>query len=250
MFKPLPLSTRSICALAVLGTVLLGEADLPARETCPVEVKLLLSTQATKTAIGSLGLAKKTAGRVYFYDTDGLDLFRQGVILRAREGADNDFTVKVRQVDGDDASRLRQEFPCEIDRMRESAHVSFSVDSNYKTARAPRTGDEVRKLLSATQGDLLRKAGVSIDWGRIKRVAVIDSMKWTTSARSPYGKLALELWKWPEGEILELSKRAGAEADAAAYSDLERLSEKKELPLSASQDTKTGTVLQSHHASP
>ena len=87
-------------------------------------------------------------------------------------------------------------------------------------------------------------------WERVRAVAAIDSTKWTTSARSTYGKLALELWKWPDGAILELSARAGAESAERAYSDLQHLSQTKGLPLSASQDTKTGTVLLSHPASP
>jgi hypothetical protein len=114
----------------------------------------------------------------------------------------------------------------------------------------PETGKEVRTLLSTAQGDLLRKAGVSIDWVRVKRVAAIESTKWATSAQSPFGRLALELWKWPDGEILELSARAGSQAGAAAYSKLEHLSKTKGLPLSPSQNTKTATVLQSRGASP
>jgi len=241
-----------MCALAMLGAILFCEAELPARESCPVEVKLLLSSQVTEAAIGSLGLAKKTTGRVYFFDTDALDLFKQGVILRVREDADNDITVKVRQPDGGGQihyARLAG-VPCEIDQTRDGAHVSYSVGSSRKLVRVPETGNEVRKLLSTAQGDLLRKAGVSVDWVRVKRVAAIDSTKWATSAQSPFGRLALELWKWPDGEILELSARAGSQAGAAAYSRLEHLSETKGLPLSASQDTKTATVLQSRDASP
>jgi hypothetical protein len=239
--------------LVAFGAMLLHGADLPARENCPVEVKLLLSTQAAQTAIDSLGLAKKTAGRVYFYDTGTMDLFKRGVILRVRAGADNDLTVKVRQPDGDEQirpSRLPETIPCEIDQTRDGSHVSYSVGSSYKAVRVPDTGKEIRKLLSKAQADLLRAVGVSIDWERVTHVAAIDSTKWTTSAQSPYGKLALELWTWPEGAILELSARAGAKSAEAAYSGLEQLSRKKGLALSASQDTKTGTVLQSHPASP
>ena len=112
-------------ALAMLGAILFCEAELPARESCPVEVKLLLSSQATEAAIGSLGLAKKTTGRVYFFDTDALDLFKQGVILRVREDANNDITVKVRQPEGGGQihySRMAG-VPCEIDQTGDGAHA-------------------------------------------------------------------------------------------------------------------------------
>jgi hypothetical protein len=237
----------------VLATaMLLCGADLPARESCPVEVKLLLSADVAQTAIGSLGLGGKAEGRVYFFDTDALDLLKHGVILRVRQGASNDLTVKVRQPGGDQqiAPTLSEQFPCEIDRTREGAHVSYSVGAGLTAVPAPETGNEVRKLLSAAQNNLLRKAGVSIAWDRVKRVAEIDATKWTTSSRSSLGRLVLERWKWPEGEILELSAKARAEAGAAAYGDLKQLAAAKGLALSASQDTKTSTVLQSRQVSP
>jgi hypothetical protein len=86
----------------------------------------------------------------------------------------------------------------------DGAHVSYSFASGYK-ARVPETGKEVRKLLSAPAN--LHQADVSIDWDQVKRVAAIDSAKWTTS-RDRYGRLA-RTWNWPEG-VLELSTRAGA----------------------------------------
>src|SRR5678816_2353055 len=152
------------CVVALLGAMLVPAVDLSARESCPVEVKLLLSAEAAQIAIGALGLSGKAQGRVYFFDTDALDLFREGVILRVREGTNKDLTVKVRQPEGDGASRLQKGFACEIDQTRDGAHISYSVGINFKVVRVPETGIEVRKLLGAAQGNLLRKAGVSIDW--------------------------------------------------------------------------------------
>jgi len=74
-------------------------------------------------------------------------------------------------------------------------------------------------------------------------VAKIHSTEWRTKTQSSYGKLALELWEWPAGKILELSSKAPAAADAAKYGELERLAKTKGLDLNASQDTKTTTVL-------
>src|SRR5271167_971268 len=106
-------------ALAFIGAVLFLGAALDAEEKCPVEVKLLLSPPTLQTVIASLSFEKETAGRVYFFDTDELDLLKQGVIVRVRQGADNDLTVKVRAPEGNkqiDTSKLREHFPCEIDR--------------------------------------------------------------------------------------------------------------------------------------
>ena len=239
--------------VALLGAIFLPVAGPLAREGCPIEAKLLLSPQARPMAIASLGLTQETPGRIYFFDTDALDLSKQQVIVRVRQGASNDLVVKVRKAEGDrsiDHYTSKGQFSCEIDQTRTGAQVSYSVGRSYKAAQAPQTGDDIRKLLSAAQRELLRRAGVSVAWDRVRRVASIESSSWRSSARSPFGKLALELWQWPQGEILELSAKAGADAGTAAYPDLERLAQMKGLVLSPNQDTKTSTVLQAHHGSP
>jgi hypothetical protein len=97
-------------AFALISVALFLGYSLHAEEKCPVEVKLLLSAPA-QTVIASLSFEKETAGRVYFFDTDERDLSKQGVIVRVRQGADNDLTVKIRvpesskQVDVPQASR-------------------------------------------------------------------------------------------------------------------------------------------------
>jgi len=239
--------------IALLVAAFLPVAGPLARESCPVEAKLQLSMQARAKAIEALGLTQKTSGRIYFFDTDTLDLSKRRVILRVRQGASNDLVVKVRKADGDgpiEPSALKGHFPCEIDQARTGAQTSYSVGRNYKTAQAPQTGSDIRKLLSAAQRELLRKAGVSVEWDRVRRVASIESSSWRSSAQSRFGKLALELWEWPRGEILELSAKASAEAGISAYADLENLALMKGLALSPSQDMKTSMVLQTHPGSP
>jgi len=232
---------------ALIGAILLLAPALHAEDKCPVEVKLLLSPPTTQTVIASLGFERETTGRVYLFDTDALDLSMQGVILRVRQGAKNDITVKVRLPKGNqqvDNSRLRERFPCEIDRTRAGANTSYAVGRKYKAAKVPEIGNDIYSLLSASQIKLLHEARVSIDWARVMRIANINLTKWETTAQSPYGKLTLELWEWPAGKILELSAKAGPEAEASKFAKLERLVEAKNLSLSASQDTKTSMVLE------
>src|SRR5271170_1797766 len=154
------------------GAVLFLGSPLHAEEKCPVEVKLLLSPQAIQTVIESLGFENKTAGRVYFFDTDELNLLKQGVIVRVRQGADNDLTVKVRVPEGStrlDNSQLRQHFPCEIDRTGAGENTSYSVSRKYKTLQVPELGNDIASLLSPSQERLLREARVAIDWARVMR---------------------------------------------------------------------------------
>ncbi len=233
--------------------LLLGPAG--AEVSCPVEVKLLLASPIARPVIASFGFRKKTTSMVYFFDTDTLDLLMQGIIVRVRQGEDNDLTVKLRPPKGgrmDDRSYLGEQFPCEIDRTQGAAETSYAVERQYTAAKVPDNGSDIYNELSDSQKELLHEAGATIDWVRVSAIAKIHSTKWRTKSRSPYGRLALELWEWPAGKILELSAKAPPAADESKYGELERLLRMKELDLNANQDTKTNTVLMTfaHHAMP
>jgi len=222
-------------------------AALRAQDKCPVEVKFLLSSPAPETAIASLGFEGQTTGRVYFFDSDSLDLLAQGVVVRVRQGANNDLTLKVRQPKGKqgvDNSQLHGRFACEIDRTPGGAIVTYAVRRRYKTVKVPTNGSEVHDLLSASQTQLLRESRVSIDWAGVKRIADIRLTTWETPVASPSGKLALELWEWPPaGKLLEVSAKASYAAAESKYAELEQLLKGKDLSLNAEQDTKTSVVL-------
>jgi hypothetical protein len=229
--------------LLVGSLLLLGTTHA---QDCPVEVKLMLSSPAAQPVIAALGFKKRTESLVYFFDTESLDLLMQGIIVRVRQGANNDLTVKLRAAQGktaDDHSQLRRDFPCEIDRTRERADTSYAVERQFTVVKVPESGADVYSLLSESQKSLLTDAGASIDWVRVIRIANIRSTKWQTSAHSRYGKLALELWEWSAGEVLEVSSKAPAASDVSHYTRLERLLQMNGVALNANQDTKTATVL-------
>jgi hypothetical protein len=216
-----------------------------AEHGCPVEVKLLLAPSTTQTVVRSLGFENLELGRVYFFDTDALDLSAQGVIVRVRRGASNDLTVKVRAPTDQhrvDRSPLREQFACEIDRTQTGAVTSYAVRRPYK-AEVPESGANIYNRLNAAQKTLLRETGMSINWSRIKKIATINSSTWVTKAKAPFDKLALELWEWPSGKILEISSKSGPGTDASKFVQLERLAQTERLSLSAGQDTKTNIVL-------
>jgi hypothetical protein len=227
--------------------VLLLSSALQAKETCPVELKLLLSPPAIQAVMASFKFGHATTGQVYFFDTAELDLLRQGVIVRVRQGANNDLTVKLREVEGNQrvASQLRPHFPCEIDQTEAGNNTSYSLQRKYKTPHVPERGSSIVGLLSQPQQRLLQQARVSIDWTRVTRLASIRSTKWEANVQSRFRKLALELWEWPAGSILELSTRVGPDAGQSGYAELQRVVALSSLPLSASQDTKTRIVLES-----
>jgi hypothetical protein len=96
-----------------------------------------------------------------------------------------------------------------------------------------------------TESQILADAGVSIDWERVAKIASIRSIKWQTGTQSPHGKLALELWQWRTGKILELSSKSPSAADTSKYKEMEELLKASGLSSNADQATKTTTVLES-----
>jgi hypothetical protein len=239
--RNLPRRIMLLCAHLLLVSA------LRAQEGCGVEVKLLLSTTETQTAIASLKVGKETTGRVYFFDTSSLDLLSQGVIVRLRQGSDNDFTVKLRLPNGKrlhDPSGGSEDFKCEVDLNAGRPTLSYSIQSSYAGPRIAETGNDISSLLTAGQEKLLQEAQVSVDWSRVRRIADIKATDWQTKAQPRFKKLTLELWEWPGGKILELSTGAGPDAGPSTYTELRQLVKAKGLSVSGSQRPKTTMVLE------
>jgi hypothetical protein len=226
--------------------VLLLCASLPAQEVCDVEAKLLLSPAQTQAAVAAFNAKRQTTGHVYFYDTSTLDLLSHGMIVRLRQGADNDLTVKLRPTNGQrfaDPSAGREDYKCEVDQTGSGAIDSYSIRRDYKGERWPETGTEILAMLSAGQKKLLEESQVPIDWTRVKRIASIRYTAWQIKSQPQFNKLTLELWERPTGKVLELSTKVGADAGPATYTALQRLAKSKGLSLSRVQGPKTRIVL-------
>ena len=218
-----------------------------AQENCDVEVKLLLSPTETQAAVAALGATKGTPGRVYFFDTDTLDLLSQGAIVRLRQGARSDLTVKLRPPKGKKFSTPSEErdgFKCEVDLTREGANPSYSITSRFAAEQLPQNGYDVSRLLSPEQVTLLNGAQISVDWTRVKRIAEIRSTDWRTQSQPRLGKLTLEFWEWPGGEALELSTKVSSDRGSSIYTGLQQLMKKKQLAMSPDQRTKTSIALE------
>ena len=234
-------------AIIFIAAVLFLSSALHAEEKCSAEIKLLLSPTTIQKVVASLGFEKETSSQVYFFDTDARDLQSQGVIVRVRRGAANDLTVKVRVPEGNtqfEISRLRTQFPCEINRTGAGDDTDYSVKRRYKTQQVPEMGADIFKLLSPPQKRLLQEARVSIVWSRVTRIANIKSTSWDSTIESQFSKLALELWESPNGNILEISAKVSPEERQSKYAELLRLLNRNSLSLSTRQGSKTTLVLE------
>jgi hypothetical protein len=220
---------------------------LQAQENCNVEVKLLLSPTETQAAVVALGGKEETLGRVYFFDTDALDLLSQGAIVRLRQGGRSDLTVKLRPPNGKRflaSSGKLGDFKCEIDLTREGANPSYSITSRFAGGQLPQTGYDVSRLLTPGQLMLLNDAQISVDWTRVKRIAEIRSTDWRTQHQPHVGKLTLELWEWLGGKALELSTKVSSDTGSSIYTRLQHLVKKKQLTMSPDQRVKTTIALE------
>jgi hypothetical protein len=239
--------TSAACLSFFSCVALLLCSSLHAQEHCNVEVKLLLSPAETQTAITSFNSKKETAGRVYFFDTGALDLLSQGAIVRLRQGAKNDLTVKLRPPNAkkfSTPSAGRDGFKCEVDLIGGGANNSYSITRQLATEGLPLTGTDIRRLLSSTQIKLFEDAQVSVDWTSVKRIAEITSTDWQTKSQPHLGKLTLELWEWTGGKILELSAKVSSDAGSSTYTELQRLVKTRQLAISPDQRVKTSIALE------
>jgi hypothetical protein len=229
------------------SAVLLFSSGLRAQENCNVEVKLLLLPAETQAAVAALGGTNERPGRIYFFDTDELDLQSQGAIVRLRQGAKSDLTVKLRPPNGKKPSITSEElagFKCEVDLTRDGADSSYSITRQVAMEELPQTGTDIRRLLSSAQIKLFEAAQVSVDWTRMKRVTEITSTGWQAQSQPHLGKLTLELWEWPGGRVLELSTKASSDAGSSSYTELEQLVKTKQRAMSPDQRVKTSIALE------
>jgi hypothetical protein len=238
-----------------MGTTLVLTSGLHAKQKCAVEVKLLLSADQTATAIASLKMGKESAGEVYFFDTDSLDLLSKGAIVRLRRGSQNDLTVKVRSPSNQkisDPTLQGDNFKCEVDMNGGQGSVSYSIQTTYGSSILPDTGQTVLSQLNEGQKELLKEARVAVDWTRVKRIAGIKSTDWDTRGLAQFDKLTLELWEWSEGKVLELSTKVGPDDGSSAHARLTHLVNDSGLSLSAIQRPKTNMVLEkiANHSEP
>src|SRR5271170_2242585 len=128
--------------------VLLFCSGLHPQQSCNVEVKLLLAPTETQAAIAALNATKESSGRVYFFDTGALDLLSQGVIVRLRQGAKSDLTVKLRPPNGKKSSTPSEGlagFKCEVDLTQEGANSSYSITRQLAMEELPQTGTDVSR---------------------------------------------------------------------------------------------------------
>ena len=226
-------------ALVRLPDPSLRELDRLIREADSVELKFTVPDGAKRSTLRALGvdLHDADARHVYFFDTPDLALDRQGVVVRGRD-CPRDSVVKLRPASTDAvASDLRgsKRLRVEVDAMP-GGYVS-SASLKYRSARAELPDvvagrRPLRKLFSKQQRAFYAAhapTGLALD--DLSVLGPVHVLKLKTVPAGFDRKLAVELWRYPDGaRLLELSIRCRPDeafqvaTATASFFDARRLS--------------------------
>ena len=225
-----------------------------------VEVKAVVPTSAHHATIKGIGMDPIEAEprQVFFYDTPRLDLYKRGLIVRARriQGGDGDVVVKLRPMNPADVReelRRSDRFKIEVD-----AVPGGFVCSGSLTQR--RTAQEI---LDASSGETRLSSLFSKQQRKFfedhapKTIATKTGMDALLTLGPTFvlraklkpkrlaRRLTVELWLFPDGSRnLELSTKCSPDEAFEAAAELRRFLDRRGVEIAAGQATKTAVAME------
>jgi len=194
---------------------------------------------------------------IYFFDTPNLDLFKAGMIARARRivGDQHDSTVKFRPVVPSEVPtswRKFEGFKLEADAsetgMVKSASLTMPIEKGL--IKQVITGDKtIAKLFTQEQEAFLASIGKQhIDYNTLSVLGPLQAHRWKFEDPACPWRITAELWKRQDGEqLMEVSIKTpviqAAVAIAGFMAFLAEIGAEQDLK----QQTKTRWALH-HHA--
>lgn len=221
-----------------------------------IELKLSVPATGHRATIQSLRLDPVEAQprQAFFFDTPALDLFKAGVVVRARriQGGRADTVVKLRPVDPatiDTELRRSASFKIEVDVMP----GGFVCSASFKGVC---TGQEVldvtagamplSSLFSKEQREFYdghAPAGISMD--SLVTLGPTFLLKAKHQPKDFDRRVTVEMWLYPDGSrILEISTKALPEEAFQVGAEFKAYLARCGITLGAPQDTKTRTALE------
>jgi hypothetical protein len=225
-----------------------------------VEIKCTIRPDQELRAERAMEVDEDTADvrLVYFYDTPDLDLFKAGVVLRARlvKGDADDSTVKFRPVEPASIPRDWQRwkgFKLEADWVGDHVVCSASLTDLQKRDEIDEVANGKRaigKLFSSDQERFLREFHEDpVEFGKLRVMGPIRVLRWKPKHETFPHELTLEEWRLPSGEdLVEVSIKAPPNEALQARQEFETHLRELGLDPEGAQDTKTRTALE-HFAS-
>ncbi|WP_291426582.1 hypothetical protein [Deinococcus sp.] len=258
--KTLPFGLTSLTAVILLSGCQQAAAPLSSSTaslgaqsvTVQVESKWTLRDDQAAAARSKLNLYSSNAEQrtMYFYDTWNLDLYRQGLIMRARKVKDGDdeSTVKFRPMTVKEAGNYLNYsgFKCEIDAVGTNQVSSCSFSTVQPTGQIDAVRDgflSIKSLFSSNQ-EAFATLKVPVNWSTLQVLGPTPAQVWKKSVSSLAYPYTVEQWTLPSGAVVtEVSTRT-SQADASSSSvALKNYLMGKGLVISTDQETKTQRTL-------
>lgn len=221
-----------------------------------VEIKVTIRPDQELRAERAMRVDEDTADirLIYFYDTENLDLFNAGTVLRARlvKGDDDDSTIKFRPAPKADLLTEWQEmedFKLEADCVGDKVVCSASLtqmqqrDEIDEVAEGKRTID---KLFSSDQERFLTQfTKKPVDFGKLCVMGPIRVLRWKLRHKGFPHELTVEEWRLPDGDdLVEVSIKVTPDEAPVARKAFEQHLTDLNLDPKGAQETKTRTALE------
>jgi hypothetical protein len=222
-----------------------------------VEIKLTIRPDQELLAERAMEVTEDTADArlVYFYDTPDLDLFKAGVVLRARLVKDDadDSTVKFRALEAASVPEDWKEskgFKLEADWVGDHVVCSASLTAGQRRDEIDDVAEGKRaigKLFSNDQERFLRELYKgALDFSDLRVMGPVRVLRWKPKHESFAHELTLEEWRLPNGEdLVEVSIKAPPNEALQARKEFDAHLRALGLdPEGTPHDTKTRTALE------
>lgn len=226
-----------------------------------VEVKILVPDDGHDVLLPELGDAVTSVRRVYYLDTPGLDLARQGVVIRARTAGRGRGDASR----GDSVVKLRRDGPARLPRgVRASRNLSVELDALPSTSwwttavsrrvrpsivrDAVRGREPLRSLMSGEQRRFLRALTSDLatprSWRDLRVHGPVEVTRTVGTVPGMVGRLELQRWDYPDGSRLtEVSTKCRPARAVTAAAAIRRLLVDRGIDLDTEQHSKSGASL-------
>jgi len=253
---------KSMSAPPVLSAEEMAKAVALSKGSTSVELKLSVPAAGHRATIRSLKLDPVEAQprQAFFFDTPNLDLFKAGVVVRARriQGGHGDTVVKLRPVDPGQIDReLRRSasFKIELDVMPGGFVCSASYKglcTNKEVLEVTAGEEPLHSLFSKGQRAFYAAhapAGLAMD--SLTTMGPVFLLKSKHQPKDYDRGITVELWLYPDGSrILEVSTKCLPDEAFQAAAEFKAYLIGCGIPISGLQEPKTRSALEFFAAHP
>ena len=225
-----------------------------------IEIKVTIPDHQIDSALDhyKLSIDNSEERTIYFFDTPDLDLFKAGMIARARRivGEEDDSTVKFRPVIPADVPqdwRKYEGFKLEADAsetgMVKSASLTMPLE-NGLIKQVVAGKKSIAKLFTQEQEDFLAAIGKQhIDYDTLSVLGPLEAHRWKFDDPACSWRITAELWKRQDGaRLMEMSIKVPVVQAAVAIAGFMAFLAEVGAERDSEQQTKTRWALDHHSA--